>query len=170
MEEKAVIETSRLWLRKISEEDAPFFLKLLNSEAWLKYIGDRKVRTEEDAVAYIRKNYLPSYENHGFGSYLMTAKEGQEPIGACGLYQRDQLEHPDIGFSLLPEYMGLGFGYEAASAVMNYASKHLGIHKLFGITLPENKASIALLKKLGLHREGTFRFDSEDQELLLFTN
>lgn len=165
-----LLETNRLTLQKITIEDAPFYLKLFNSKGWLKYIGDRNVNSIEEAEAYIKKNYLPSYEQHGYGSYTVKLKQTGETIGACGLYKRENLEHPDIGFSFLNEYIGMGYGYEAASAVMEYAKTTLALTTILGFTVPYNTASIKLLKKLGLQQNGTFTFENDPEELLLFSN
>ncbi|MEM7187594.1 MAG: GNAT family N-acetyltransferase [Bacteroidota bacterium] len=161
--------TTRLQLDKISIQDAPFYYELLNSEDWLRYIGDRKIRTVSDAAAYIEKNYLPSFETHGYGSFTVRLREDDTPIGSCGLYKREQLQHPDIGFAFLGEYTGKGYGYESASAVMEYATTRLGIATFLGVTVEYNKPSIALLEKLGLERAGTFRFEEDSEELLLFS-
>ncbi len=166
----SLLETKRLELHKITEDDAPFYLKLFNSESWLRFIGDRKIRSLEDAKAYIRKNYLPSYELHGYGSYTVRLRSNGNTIGACGLYKREGLEHPDIGFAFLHEYTGKGYGYESAKAVMEYARDTLGIDTILGFTVHYNEASIKLLQKLGLRESGTFRFDYDSQELLLFSN
>jgi len=165
-----LLETTRLRLHEITVADAPFYVKLFNSEGWIKYIGDRGVHTISDAEAYIKKNYLPSYEKHGYGSYTVQLKETNETIGACGLYKRDNLDHPDIGFAFLGEYLGKGYGYEAASAVMEYAQTTLGIQKVLGFTLEDNVASIMLLEKLGLQKSGTYLFENDKEELLLFSN
>ena len=165
----SLLETNRLELHKISEDDAPFYLKLFNSESWLRFIGDRKVRSVEDAKAYIRKNYLPSYELHGYGSYTVRLKSSGKTVGACGLYKREGLDDPDIGFAFLHEYTGRGYGYESAKAVMNYARNTLGIGTILGFTVHYNTASIKLLEKLGLRETGTFRFDDDSEELLLFS-
>lgn len=165
-----LLETERLRLQKISLADAPFYVKLFNSEGWLTYIGDRGVKTVQDAEAYIEKNYLPSYEKHGYGSYTVQLKATNETIGACGLYKRDNLDDPDIGFAFLGAYLGKGYGFEAASAIMRYAQTTLGIQKILGFTLENNVASIMLLEKLGLQQSGTYRFKNEEEELLLFSN
>jgi RimJ/RimL family protein N-acetyltransferase len=165
-----IIETPRLRLHKITVADAPFYLKLFNSEGWIKYVGDRAVHTIADAEAYIKKNYLPSYEKHGYGSYTVQLKETNETIGACGLYKRDNLDDPDIGFAFLSEHLNKGYGFEAASAVMDYAKTTLGIQKVLGFTSENNIASILLLEKLGLQKTGTYRFQNDVEELLLFSN
>ena len=165
-----LLDTERLQLYRISVADAPFYIKLFNSENWLKYIGDRNVHTIADAETYIKKNYLSSYEKFGFGSYTVRLKETGETIGACGLYKREGLEHPDIGFSFLTEFHGKGYGYESAAAVMDYAQNTLGIHKILGFTTHYNTASIKLLEKLGLQQSGTYCFKDDPEELLLFSN
>ncbi|MBX2829494.1 MAG: GNAT family N-acetyltransferase [Flavobacteriaceae bacterium] len=162
------LETERLILKQITLDDAPFYVKLFNSEGWLRFIGDRNVKNQAQAEAYIEKNYLPSYDKFGYGSYTVNLKATEETIGACGLYKRDNLDHPDIGFAFLPDYTGKGYGYEAAHAVMEYARTQLGLSTLLGFTVAENMASIALLEKLGLKETGTYQFPDDPEELLLF--
>lgn len=166
----SLLETKRLELHKITVDDAPFYLKLFNSESWLQFIGDRKVRSISDAKVYIKKNYLPSYETHGYGSYTVRLKKNGDTIGACGLYKREGLEHPDIGFAFLHEYTGKGYGYESAKAVLDYARDTLKIETILGFTVHYNTASIKLLEKLGLQPAGTYRFKDDAEELMLFSN
>ena len=164
-----MIETERLQLREYTLVDAPFIYKLMNSEGWLKNIGDRNIKTIEDAEAYLKKNYLSSYEKHGFGPYLVSQKEDGTPIGSSGLYKRDNLDFPDVGFAFLPEFGNKGYAYEASKAVMQFAAEKLKIQTIVGITLPENIASVKLLKKLGLSEIGTYQYE-DGEELLLFSN
>jgi len=166
----SLLETKRLELHKITVDDAPFYLKLFNSESWLQFIGDRKVRSVEDARTYIKKHYLPSYDTYGYGSFTVRLKEDGTIIGACGLYKREDLEHPDIGFAFLHEHIGKGYGYESAKAVMDYARDMLKIKTILGITVHYNRASIKLLEKLGLQPAGTYRFKDDTEELMLFSN
>ncbi len=164
-----VAETERLMLSKITVEDAPFIFELMNSPKWLKYIGDRNVRTVEAAATYIQNNQLKSYERNGFGYYKLQLKSDPlTTIGSFGLVKRDTLDYIDIGFSLLPEFEGQGFGFEGATAIMNLAKHTFNIHTLCAITLPENKASIHLLEKLGLSYQKRVKPFEDDKELLLF--
>ncbi len=162
------IETGRLIIRKYTSGDAPFIYKLMNSEGWLKYIGDRNIASVQEAETYLQKNYLSSYEKQGFGPYFVSLKDGTF-IGSAGLYKRENLDNPDIGFAFLSEFMNKGYAFEAASAVMNYASEELSIQKIVGFTLPENASSIKLLKKLGLSEIGTYSYE-DGEVLLLFSN
>ncbi|SDR69164.1 Protein N-acetyltransferase, RimJ/RimL family [Formosa sp. Hel1_31_208] len=164
-----VAETERLILSKISIEDAPFILELMNSPDWINYIGDRNIRTIKQAEIYIQNNQLKSYKRNGFGYYKVLLKaENLKPIGSFGLIKRDQLEHVDIGFSLLPKYQCYGFGLEGVSALMSLAKNTFKLHTICAITLPENEASIHLLEKLGLSYQKRVKPFEDDEELLLF--
>ena len=163
-----VLETDRLNLRRISTDDAEFILQLLNEPSFLQFIGDRGVRTLDDARNYIRNGPMASYERFGFGLYLTELKEPRVPIGMCGLLKRDTLEDVDIGFAFVPQYWKQGYAMESAAAVMAHAKDALGLNRLAAITSPENETSIALLLKLGMRFEKLTRLTDEAPEIKLF--
>jgi RimJ/RimL family protein N-acetyltransferase len=163
-----VLETDRLVLRRMSVDDADFMLGLLNDPSWLRFIGDRGVRTREEARTYILKGPIDMYERLGFGIYLTALKEEGVPIGICGLVKRDFLADVDIGFALLPGFWGRGYAYEAASAVMEHGKGALGLKRIVAITNPENQSSIRLLEKLGLKFDRMIRATADGPEIRLF--
>lgn len=163
-----LFETDRLALSKLTAEDAPFILELLNDQAFLKYIGDRKVRTLEEARMYILKGPIKSYRKHGFGLYLTTLKKYGTPIGICGLLKRDNLDDADIGFAFLPEFRRQGFGYEAASATLQYGRDQLGLKRIVAITQANNKGSIRLLEKLEMQYQRIITLSENEPELQLY--
>lgn len=165
-----VAETERLSVRRFNENDAEFIFELLNSARWLKFIGDRNIRTLEDARLYIVNSPMFSYHKFGFGPYLVALKSTGVPIGMCSLIKRDTLQDVDLGFAFLPEHYGKAYAYEASSAVITHAKKDLGIKKLVAITNQDNSASIALLKKLGFNSEGKIKMSDEEKELLFFSH
>lgn len=160
--------TERLILREFTLNDAPFVYELMNSEGWLKYIGDRTIRTIEDAKLYIEKHYLPSYTTNGYGAYIVSLKSSGELIGSCGLYKRDTLDYPDIGFAFLKKFWHMGYAYEAATAIKKIAMEELGFKTILGITMPDNKSSISLLNKIGFQKMDTIKLGEDDEELHLF--
>lgn len=164
-----VTETKRLIISKFSIIDAPFFLQLVNSPNWIKYIGDRNIKTIEDAEKSINNGHLKSYEEHGFGFYKLALKENNTLIGTCGLIKRDTLVEVDLGFAFLPEHEGKGFGFEASSEVMKIAKNQFNLKKLVAITNPDNKNSIILLEKLGFILEKEVSPFKDVEKLLLFT-
>jgi len=163
-----IAETSRLFISKITLKDSRFFLELVNTPHWLKYIGDRKINTVKDAKTYLRNVTLKSFTDFGFGFYKLQIKDTNKTIGICGLVKRKQLDDVEIGFALLPEYEGKGFGYEASLSVLELAKETFGLKKITAITLPTNISSIKLLEKLGLTFEKKVKPFEDDEELLLF--
>ena len=145
-----ILETERLTVRELnSASDAEFICTLLNSPKFLKYIGDRGVRTNDEAAAFIENRYRQSYRDHGFGLYAVEFKGSGAQIGICGFVRRDTLPGPDLGFAVLPEYEGQGFGYESADPMMKYGRDRLGFTTVLAITSLDNDASGRLLEKLG---------------------
>lgn len=157
------ITTERLLLRLLTPEDAPFILRLLNEPSWLEFIGDRGVRSLDDAQRYIQEGPLATFAAHGYGLYAVTRKAGGAPIGLCGLLRRDFLAEADLGFAFLPEMWGQGFAHEAAAGVIAHAREHLGMGRLLAITALENPRSTRLLAKLGFHETGTLRYPSGER-------
>ena len=163
-----VLETERLTLRRITLDDAEFVHRLLNEPSFLAFIGDRGVRTLDDARAYIRNVPLASYDRFGFGMFLTCLKEGGTPIGICGLVKRDWLEDADIGYAFLPDYWSRGYAFESASAVMAYGRDAFALERIVAIVKPDNEGSIRLLEKLGLRCAGTIPVVGTDVVDLLF--
>ena len=163
-----VIETERVILRKFTIDDAAFMLETLNTPTWLRFIGDRNVKTLEEAENYLLNGNIRSYQEYGFGFYVVVIKETQESIGICGIVKREGLEDVDIGFAFFQQFMGKGYGYEAGSATLNYALNNLKIKKIVAIVDPENVVSIALLKKIGLQFKKMIQLSPKGIELMLF--
>lgn len=147
------IETPRLTLREFVETDAPMVLELLNEPSFHEFIGDRGVRTIDDARRYLRDGPIASYAEHGHGLLWVGLKRTPaDPIaiGMCGLVRRPSLPGPDIGFALSLSYWGSGYTTEAAAAVLARARQKRILPSVYGITLPHNERSIRVLEKLGL--------------------
>jgi len=163
-----ILETERLVLRQFELTDAKFIVELVNTPGWLEFIGDRNIRTEKAAVHYLQYGPMKSYMDNGFGLCMVETKDGI-PIGMCGILKRDSLEHPDIGFAFLSEFMGNGYAFEIANAVINYAKDSLKLQTIFAITVPTNKRSIQLLEKIGLKFNKTIYMPADNEELMLFS-
>ncbi|WP_296598769.1 GNAT family N-acetyltransferase [Phenylobacterium sp.] len=164
-----MLETERLILRDVEETDAPFLLELLNSPGFLENIGDRGVRDEDQARAYIRERVLGSYQQHGFGMWLTVQKLDDTPVGLAGLVRREGLQVPDVGYAFAQRAWGRGYAQEAAGAVLAHARGVLGIPKLAAITTLENFASMAVLRKIGFTYEGVIQLPGVERESTYFT-
>ena len=166
-----ILETERLVVSHLdSETDAEFILKLLNEPSFLQFIGDKGVRTIEDARQYIITGPAKSYQENGFGLYRVGLKQSGAPIGISGIIRRDTLPDPDIGFAFLAEYWNQGYAYESAAAVMKYARAELQLDRILAITTPDNEASAKLLGKIGLRFDRLIKLAADSPGVRLFTS
>lgn len=163
-----VLQTNRLRLRQLSAGDADFILQLLNEPSFIQNIGDRGVRTIDDARAYILKGPVASYEKYGFGLWLVETKGSGTHIGICGLLKREVLEDVDIGYALLPEFWSKGYALESASAVLSYAREELGLKRVLAVVNATNQSSIRLLEKIGFAFEKMVRLSEDAPEIKLY--
>lgn len=148
-----IVETERLNIRHIEESDAEFIHTLFNTDTFLKYIGDRNLKTIADAQEYIRTGPRAMYAEKGFGLFLVELKDCLTPLGISGLIKRDTLDDIDVGYGFHPEHEGFGYALESTQAVVDYAKDDLGITRLVAITTADNTSSIKLLDRLGLSFE-----------------
>ncbi len=161
------IETERLELVEFTEEDAEFVLQLVNEPSFLRYIGDRGVRTLADARKYIADGPVAGYARHGHGLLRVVRKAGGVAVGMCGVLKRDTLPDPDIGFSFLPAYWSQGYAFESAAAVMKHAREILGLGRILAITTQDNIPSMRLLDRLGFRFERIIAVGSEELRLFV---
>ena len=157
-----VLDTPRLALDRFQPADAPFVLALLNDPGWLRYIGDRGIRTEDAAREYIVNGPMAMYAREGFGLWKTSLRDTGEPIGMAGLIKRPTLDDVDLGFAFLPAYRKHGYAREAASACIGYAREVLKLPRLVAIVSPDNAASLRLLCALGFARERTLEMKPGD--------
>lgn len=165
-----VIHTERLSLRELTINDTLFIIDLLNSPDWLKFIGNRNIKTDIQALDFIINGPIKSYNENGYGLYVVELKDTKKPIGMCGIINRTFLNWPDIGFAFLPDYIGKGFGYEAANATLEFAKNSLKLNKLCAITVANNSKSIKLLEKLGFSFSEIIVLPETKEKLHLYLN
>jgi [ribosomal protein S5]-alanine N-acetyltransferase len=164
----ASLETERLHLRRLTLDDAGFLIEVFNDPAFIRFVGDRNIRTIDDAESFLEKGPFESYRRHGYGHHAVIRKADSQPLGICGFIKRDALEDVDIGFSLLPPYRQQGYGFEAASAMMAHGRDTLGFRRIVAIASPDNDASIRLLGRLGLTYERMVQLSENGESLSLF--
>jgi len=152
----------------MTDSDAGFILRLLNEPSFLEYVGDKGVRSIDDALRYIQEGPVASYREHGFGLYLVDRRDDGVPIGICGLLQRDSLDDADLGFALIPEAWSQGYASEAGRAVLTRAREEHGLSRVVAITSSNNDASIRVLENIGFGFEKMVRLSDEAPEIRLF--
>jgi ribosomal-protein-alanine N-acetyltransferase len=151
-----IAQTPRLLLRRLRLDDATFVLDLVNEPSWLEGIGDRGVRTLEDARGYIERAGIAPHERHGFSLSCVVARESGCAVGLSGLVQREGLPAPDLGFALLERFTGRGLAREAAGASLDHAHSVLALPRVLAVTSGSNARSLKLLHALAFRDAGTF--------------
>ena len=149
-------------------EDASFVHELMTMPKWYKYIGDRGIKSVQDAEDYIRNRFLAQYEKLGYSNNVLILKESNETIGTCGLHDREGVEGIDLGYAILTRYEGKGYITEAAKAIISFVFEELELDKLSAITTEENIASNQLLLKLGFQYRKIIQLPGSEQELKLY--
>jgi len=164
-----ILATPRLAIDRFALEDAAFILKLLSEPAFIEHIGDKGVRSLEDARRYLTDGPLASYAQHGFGLWRVALLGNGLPIGMVGIHKREALKDVDLGYAFLADHWGRGFAHEAAEAVMNHATEQLRIDRVVAIVTKSNEASIRVLHKIGFQLEGPVQLTA-GEELQLFAS
>jgi [ribosomal protein S5]-alanine N-acetyltransferase len=165
----SLIETERLSIRRLVEDDAPFILELVNEPAFIRFIADRGVRNLDDARRYITDGPLAMYQRYGFGLFAVEMKDSGVPIGMCGLLKRETLDDFDLGYAYLERYWGKGYASEAAAAVIDYAHNVSGLKRIVAFTSQDNEGSINVLEKLGFRFEKLFTMPGDDEPVKFFS-
>jgi ribosomal-protein-alanine N-acetyltransferase len=163
-----LFQSANLNIRHFNLNDDAFIFELLNTPAWKQFIGDRNINTREDAVNYILNGPLASYNKYGYGAWLVTLKDTQQPIGMCGLFKRDYLNKPDLGFAFLSGFEGRGLAYEACVASLTHIRESYDLDGLYATTTADNIRSQRLLERCGFVRTGLVT-TPEGETLLLYT-
>ena len=160
--------TPRLTLSRLEFSDATFIVRLLNEPSFIENIGDRQVRSIEDAHRYLREGPMAMYEKHGFGLWRVARNSDGAAVGMCGLLKRENLPDVDIGYAFLPEYWGLGYAFEAAEATLRHGAQKFGLERVIAVVSQHNDASIRLLEKLGMGYERLFAMRPDEPEVRLY--
>jgi ribosomal-protein-alanine N-acetyltransferase len=147
------IETKRLVLRRIDENDVDEVLALRGNPEIMKYIPRPLAKTIEDALAHIRMIEEKIENNTGI-NWGITIKGSPKIIGIIGHYRIQPENHrAEIGYMSLPEFNGKGYITEAIKAVVEYGFEQMNLHSIEAIIDPQNIASEKVLQKNGFVKE-----------------
>lgn len=155
-------------MRWLKPDDVDLMLAVWNDPAFVRHVGDRGIRTRADALDAMKGGALNLYKDYGYGPFRVALRKNNTAIGISGLFRRDGLDIPDLGYSTLPEHCGKGYAYEAAVAVLQHARDDLGIGELIAIISAENDASIGLIRKLGFEFERMHRLADNENAVRIY--
>lgn len=157
MNVQSFLTTARLLIKPLTITHDNFILELVNTEGWIKFIGNRNITSQAEAGAYIQR----ILENRNISYWVVKLKDNQDKIGIVTYIKRDYLEHHDIGFAFLPNFCKKGYAYEATKAVLNKLIREHNLSHIFATTVPENISSVKLLKRIGLAFEKEIEVEKE---------
>lgn len=149
--------TNRLQLNPLILGDAAFICELFNTEHYIKFIGDRNIKTREDALKFIHK----TADNSNINYWIVKLKNDEKPVGLISFIKRDYLDHYDLGFAFLPEFSNKGYAFEAAEKVLNDFLPDPNHQTILAITMVNNHRSIKLIEKLGFRLDKEIEKDNE---------
>lgn len=160
-----ILETDRLILDEFTPADAPFILELLTDPSFVDNIGDRGLKSLDDARTYIENGPKVAYATFGFHMWRVTEKASGEACGMCGLIKREGLDDVDVGYAFLPRFWGRGYAVEAAAACLEWGRREKGLARIVAIIKPGNAASAKVLGKLGMVAAGEIELPAGVSEL-----
>lgn len=162
------LETERLHMRWLTEDDAPLMLAIWNDPDFVRHVGDRGIRNLGEARQAMQDGLMKVYRDQRMGPYGLFLRGSEEAMGICGLFKRENLDFPDIGYAILPPFRGKGYVFEAAQAVCRHAEEQMGLEQLLAIVSPGHGRSEHLLEKLGMKATGRIRMPGEEDEVVLY--
>jgi len=163
-----MLETERLHLKLIEPNDAKFLFRLVNTEGFHQFIGDRQITDEESAVRYMQQRMSPVLSEKGFINYVMLTKQDNIAVGTCSLHDRKGIDGLDVGYALLPEFEGNGYAYEGAKQMVQMAFEDYHQQQVSAITIEENIGSCRVLERLGFQHQSFLKLPDDEEELKLY--
>ena len=155
-----VIETPRLLLRTLTDEDHAALLEMYQDPRMNRFIGGPPPPRDE-YWRRIRETWPAYYARHGFGLWATVRREDGRLLGRCGLLSQevDGERHVEVAYALAPEFWGRGYATEAARASRDWAFRSLDVPHVISLIIPENTGSIAVAERngMGLWKMADFR-------------
>ena len=140
--------SERLAFRRPTAEDGGFWHNYLSDPDRTRFLRLGRPYTADEADTYLERRF-EHWREHGFGTYVLSKRGSDTPIGYCGLEYFDGA-HVDVRYGLMQSAWGRGLAHEAAVRCVRLGFESLDLVEIYGVALPGNGASIAILKRLGM--------------------
>lgn len=160
-----IVETERLYLRKVNFEDVDDLFEMDSDAEVHKFIENNPVKSQEQITAVVTM-LNQQYTENGIARWAVVEKNTNECVGWAGLkYFREPLNNHsnfyELGYRFKRKHWGKGYATEASQAILKYGFENLNINSIFAITHLENKNSINVLQKLGFQFKETFDYEGD---------
>ncbi|MGZ7209868.1 MAG: GNAT family N-acetyltransferase [Methanobacterium sp.] len=151
------IHTERLFLRKISLNDAETLFQYWSDPEVTKYLNVNTFSKIEQAYSMIRLLNSLHTKREGI-RWAITVKKDKSIIGTCGYNNWiKRSSRGEIGYELGRKYWGKGYAREAVKEILKYGFKKMNFNRIEAFTVPEAISSIKLLEELGFKKEGLLK-------------
>lgn len=147
-----ITETERLLIREVHPDDTPALFDIYRRPE-VNIYRTRKTLTQPEESAALIKECRFNYDAYGYGRWVIVRKSDNTIIGMCGLRYRPAYDHTDIGYNLVPEAWGQGYGTEAAAACLDYGFQKLGLPVIYARAMSGNVASVRIFRKCGMEHD-----------------
>lgn len=144
------LETTRLRLRPCRLADVETVHELWTEDLVRRFLFDGRVISPAESRSFVEAS-LANFERHGYGLWLVFAREPVRPVGFAGLL-RSEGEAPNLIYAVRPDSWGEGYATEAARAVLRYAFESLGLPVVKADVDEPNVTSVRVLERLGMRR------------------
>ena len=169
-----LIETERLILRELRNEDVNGMFELNSSLEVQRYVGNKPIKSLEEAsrdIEFIQNQYL----KNGIGRLAVVEKETGLFIGWGGLKLITEEMNGfknfyELGYRFLPKYWGQGFATEVAKASIKYGFEKLKLDSIYAIADVQNIASNHVLQKVGFTKIEIFNYQGLPHNWLVLHN
>ena len=168
-----ILETERLFLRKLSLDDAEEIFTLRSNDEVNKYIDRPKANDIDEAIAFINKVNI-GVANDNWLYWVICFKDNPMLIGTICLWNLNEFENKaEVGYELIPEYQGKGIAQEALSKIIEFGFDNVQLNKIEAYTHKENLSSTKLLEKFNFvrdtHEESKIDFTVENPNIVVYS-
>jgi len=164
-----IIETERLILREPSLDDAANMLQLHSIPEVQKYTGEGVITDIEMIRNKILEIREVDFDLRGYGRWVTILKETGDYVGWAGLKYLPEFDQIDLGYRFLPEFWGKGIATEASEAILKYGFETLKLETIIAIAMPEHKASIRVMEKVGMQFDKFAPYEPDSPDAIWYT-
>ncbi len=167
-----VIHTDRLTIRQVKRQDAEDLYELCRRPEMSRFSMWNPHNSIDDTKTFI--NYqISRYRRRECTFFVVEHTATHKVIGTCSYVSIEgDYKIAEIGYSILSDLWGQGFGTEVADALTGFAFDRIGVQRVFARVLPQNLASKRVLERIGFEYEGTlkkgFYFDGKVSDIEVY--
>lgn len=154
MSERIILETPRLILRELIDEDADVYYRLMIDPQVLRYLRLPVPRDRDEALTLMRSRRETDYVGRGYGRWACVLKHTNEVVGWSGPRFLPEIGEPELGYRFLPEHWGQGLATEAGAGVLQHWFGVMGQKEIVALVDPANTRSENVVRKLGFSNTG----------------